>query len=56
MEKRGITQELPDKKDEIPDYMKDFQDELSERVIKQLKETKENNGSTTTRPASVIEN
>lgn len=54
MEKRGITQELPDKMDEIPDYIKDFQDDISERVIKQIKEAKEKNGSTTTQPVSSI--
>lgn len=49
MEKRGITQELPDNRDELPDYIKDFQDDLSDRMIKQVKEAKDNNGSATIR-------
>ena len=50
MEKRGITLELPkDSKEEKPNYPQDLQDELSSRLIKQIKEAKDKNGATISR-------
>ena len=47
MEQRGITTELPDNPKDVKEYTEDFQDQLSKRVIKQIKQVK--NAAPTTR-------